>query len=198
MDIINIVRREVKRYTDDASQSIAHRLDHFDRVVANALLIAQDYPAVDMESLHLAAMLHDVHHPFNDKKNHVRLSIARATQILKEAEYPSDKGDFVLKIIYEHSTEHIDEVKPTSIEAMILFDADKVDGVGASGIGRLLSLFGQLGKTPLESIDWYRMKISKAVNNLQTAKGRQMFQEGLIWVDGFLDRLRAENANVRL
>ncbi len=78
-----------------------------------------------------------------------------------------------MQIISEHSTERLANW-PTTIEAKILFDADKLDGLGASGIARVFALFGQKGKTLLEAVSWYLHKIELSKENMQTEEGRSM------------------------
>ncbi len=198
MDYVQTVRLKVMAISQSKSQCVAHRLDHLQRVLKYAEMIARHYPEVDMEVLTLATLLHDIDHPRVNKRGHVGLSVKKAESILIEIGYPESKAQRVTKVISEHSTENIDDIKPSSIEAMILFDADKLDGVGASGIARVFSLFGQLGKTPLEAISWHRVKIDKAISNMCTDMGRKIFLERLEYVEEFLGKLEQENKEVGL
>jgi hypothetical protein len=68
-----------------------------------------------------------------------------------------------------------------------------LDGVGANGIARVFTLHGQMGKTPLEAIPWYRQRIEKAFTNMQTDLGREVFIERLTYVNGFLEKVEEEN-----
>ena len=76
--------------------------------------------------------------------------------------------------------------KPKSLEAKILFDADKLDGLGASGIARVFALFGQRGLDPEKAIEWYEKKIEIALKNLQTKEAKKIARKRLAFVKKFL------------
>ena len=155
-------------------QSVAHRFDHLLRVLKNAESIARSYRGVDMEILTMAVLLHDVDQPFDDKANHVTYSATAAEKILADLAYPPDRTRRVLQAVREHSTETIASSRPSSIEARILFDADKLDGLGACGILRVFALARQVGRSVPDAIAWYRRKIQVALENLQTPEGREV------------------------
>jgi uncharacterized protein len=174
-------------------QSVAHRIDHIERVLANAQNIATHFPDADTELLTLSVLLHDVTAPFDRKKEHVELSLITAQKILREIGYPSGRMERVLAIIAEHSTERLREGGLSSVEARILFDADKIDGIGPIGIARAFALFGQQGYAPPYAISWYRKKIAISLNHMQTDPGRKIAMERLPYVEDFLQRFEAEN-----
>jgi uncharacterized protein len=97
-----------------------------------------------------------------------------------------------LDLIREHSTEHISTVRPSTIEAKILFDADKLDGLGAFGILRVFMLSRQVGRSLPDAIRWYRKKIAIATPNMQTPEGRAMMENRLPLVESFLSDLESE------
>ncbi len=193
MDCFNAVKDKVAAQVNHDRQSVAHRMDHVQRVLQNAYRIASHYPEADLELLKLGVLLHDVCQPFDRKEEHVELSVEIARKILDEIGYPSDRAERVLQIISEHSTECLDARRPTSLEARILFDADKLDGLGANGIARVFALFGQRGRTPLDAIPWYLGKIEMAGDNMQTTEGRQMAADSVKYVLNFIERIKAEN-----
>ena len=177
-----------------ADQSVAHRMDHIERVLANAQIIADHFPDADLELLTLAVLLHDVTSPFNRKEEHVELSMNTAREILMEIDYPPDRTERVLAIMAEHSTERLKTGNLSSVEARILFDADKIDGLGPCGIARVFALFGQRGYPPPFAISWYRKKIETSLSNIKTDPGRKMMMERLPYAEDFLQRFEAENA----
>lgn len=191
-DYFGVVLEKVIVLLKSDSQSVAHRMDHVQRVTANALEIAGHYPEADLDLLRLAALLHDVCQPFDRKEEHVELSVKTAGEILEEAGYPPGRAKKILQIISEHSTESLAN-RPTTIEAKILFDADKLDGLGASGIARVFAFFGQKGMTPLEAVPWYLHKILLAKENMQTEEGRRMAEERAGYVLEFLEKIKEEN-----
>ncbi len=153
--------------------------------------IAKNYKNVDLELLKIAVILHDVCEPYDKKEKHVELSVKVAKRILEKVGCPKEKARRVLEIISQHSTEKIQ--KPKSLEAKILFDADKLDGLGASGIARVFALFGQQGKEPERAIEWYERKIEIALKNMQTKEGKNLAKKELKFVREFLKRFKREN-----
>ncbi|GAB6284593.1 MAG: HD domain-containing protein [Methanoregula sp.] len=190
----DLVRGQIRELYANPDQSVAHRWDHVERVLANARKIAPHFPDVDLELLTLAALLHDVTSPFNRKEEHVELSMQTAQKILHEIGYPPDRTERVLAIMAEHSTERLKTGNLSSVEARILFDADKIDGLGPNGIARVFALFGQRGYPPPFAIAWYRKKIETSRSNMKTDPGRMIAMERLPCVEDFLHRFEAENA----
>lgn len=178
----------VQESVDNSNQSLAHRFDHLSRVRLNALEIAKYYKNVDKEVLGLAALLHDADQPFNKKVCHVQRSMERAKKIMKAAGIAAGKRKKVLVIISEHSTEDLRE--KTSLESKILFDADKLDGLGPIGIARVFVLCGQQGKSVEESVEWYEKKIKAARSGLQTKHGKQEAKKLLPFTLEFLRELK--------
>jgi len=178
-------------FENSMDQSVAHRWKHAYRVMRRAVTLAErlDEP-IDLEVLQISALLHDIDQPFNGKEEHVERSASRAEKILKNIGYPRDKTLKVLEVIKQHSSEG--KIDISISEAKILFDADKLDGVGAIGIARVFSLCGQNGLTPDEAIEWYKRKIEKASPFLQTSIGREAAEEKLRYVEDFFRRYYEE------
>ena len=191
--IIEIVKEELENST---AQSVAHHWDHIDRVYRRAIAIAVKIndEKIDMEILRISALLHDISQKYYNKENHVKKSINKASDILKKIKYPEDKTKKVLEVISQHSTE--DNNRPTSIESKILFDADKLDGIGAIGIARVFSFCGQNGLTPQKAIEWYKRKIDIALSSVQTEIGKKILEKKLKYVFDFIDKFYDEEANV--
>jgi uncharacterized protein len=186
------VRSEVIRRVSNPGQSVAHRFDHIERVMQNALAIATTIDGVDHEILELAVLLHDVEQPAGKKAEHVELSLRAAEEILKQAACPDDRAKKVLRVIAEHSTEHVRTIQPSTNEAKILFDADKLDGLSAVGIARVFALFGQMDLAPLQAIEWYKQKIEIALEYIQTAEGRRLCGSRLPYVQQFLSQIESD------
>ena len=186
------VRDKVRTLYAAEVQSVAHRMDHIERVLVNTRKIAAHFPDTDWKLLTLAALLQDVTSPFNRKEEHVELSMNSARNILNEIGYPLERMERVIAIIAEHSTERLKEGNLSSVEARILFDADKIDGLGPNGIARAFALFGQRGYAPPSAIAWYRKKIETTLRNMKTVPGRKMAMERLPYVEDFLHRFEQE------
>ena len=198
MEFVDLVAKKVQDLIDDEKdQSVAHRWDHLERVCKRSENLAQELgdAKVDLEILKIAALLHDVDQPYYDKENHVERSLRKAEQMLLKVDYPQEKMEKVLEVIGEHSSE--DERLPSSLEAKILFDADKLDGLGAIGIARVFSFCGQKGKSPDEALCWYDVKIKKAAAMMQTAAGKKMAEIEMEFVRTFFEKYRGEAGKLK-
>jgi len=190
-NIIDRIARRVKTILQESqNQSVAHRWDHLERVCRRTLKIAKGRNEVDIEVLKIAALLHDLDHPYNKKQDHVTRSVREARHLLAEVGYPREKTEKVLEVISTHSSEDIR--LPETIEGKILLDADKLDGTGAIGIARVLTFCGQCGMTPDQAVNWYKEKIKKASPLLQTKEGKRLVSEGFEYVNSFLDKYERE------
>ncbi|NUN11046.1 HD domain-containing protein [Candidatus Micrarchaeota archaeon] len=183
-DVEAIVRNKLK---NQPKQSLAHDFNHFCRVRKNALKIAKHYSIVDLEVLQLACLLHDVDQPFDAKREHVEKSISLAREILSSINYP--RIERVIEVMSQHSTEKLSE--KTSLEAKILFDADKLDGLGPIGVARVFALCGQQGKTIPQAIAWYEKKIEVALSDLQTPEGKKLIEKELVYTRRYLEELKS-------
>lgn len=196
-DFVSKVIKKAKEILENNTvQSISHRWDHVYRVYRRAIKIAEkmENKDIDMEVLKISALLHDIDQAYNEKKNHVKRSLSKAEEILKEIGYPEEKIKKVLKTISEHSSEN--ENEPETIEGKILFDADKLDGIGAIGIARVFAFCGQNGLTPKEAIEWYKKKIEKALPRMQTEVGKEIAERELKYVYSFFRKFEEEEKNI--
>ncbi len=190
------LRAQVREeYQKNPEQSLAHREDHVERVFLRAMKMADTLESVwgvplDREVLGAAALLHDIQQPVHEKHRHATLSAERAEKLLGSINFPREKIPMVRTLILEHSSE--DGSLPTSPEAKILFDADKLDGLGALGIARVFVFCGHYGVTPAEAVYWYKKKIEKALPMLQTELGKEMGKKDFEFVREFLERFEEE------
>ena len=136
-----------------------------------------------------AAWLHDlINVPKNDPRRSQasRLSGEAATQWLSEQGYPKEFLPEIAHAIEAHS--YSAGITPTTLEAAIVQDADRLDGLGAIGVARCFAVGGLLkrrfydaldpfGKSrsfnDLEfTIDHFYVKLFKTAQCLRTASGR--------------------------
>lgn len=132
--IKEIVEREIRNTPDTA-----HDMGHVMRVHSLALKIAKQEKNVDMDVLQVAILLHDIggHKEISDpsgKTDHAIESARMAEPILKNLCFTEKQIKHIQDCIVSHR--YKTESKPQTIEAKILFDADKLDAVGAIGIAR--------------------------------------------------------------
>lgn len=136
----------------------AHDIDHVLRVYNLALTIAKEESGVDLEILQAAVLLHDIGgaKEANDPDgniDHAVVGAEMAGSILIELGFSSEQISHIKDCILSHRYRNDNE--PKTIEAKILFDADKLDGVGAIGIARGYAWVGK-----------YKAKIYKKVDDL--------------------------------
>lgn len=171
-----------------SAEDPAHDLLHFKRVVRMAKEICQKENA-KAEVVIPAAWLHDyVIIPKNDprRKQASQLSADGAIQFLKELSYPEKYFDEIAHAIAAHSFSANIETK--TLEAKIVQDADRLDGLGAIGIARCFATAGLL-KRPFYSeedpfcktrttndmvftVDHFYVKLFKTAETLKTEAGR--------------------------
>ncbi|MFZ2970298.1 MAG: HD domain-containing protein [Minisyncoccia bacterium] len=195
-DYVEEARREAEEAMGmQPDQSVAHRMDHIIRVWKWTKFISQklikDGEKINMEELEIAVLLHDIRQLKNEEKSlHVSRSVEKSEEILRKIGYPEDKIKNVLKIISQHSSEDIKA--PETIEAKILYDADKLDGFGATGIARVFTLCGQQGMAVEEAVEWYKRKIAKAKPFMQTEIAKAIVGEGEKFVNIFFEKFKEE------
>lgn len=130
----------------------AHDEQHVYRVLYAALDIADDYE-VDSDVLIAAGLLHDIGREaqFKDASvDHAVVGSEMSYAYLSTLGWPEDRARHAAACIRSHRYRKSEE--PESIEAKILFDADKLDVTGALGIARTLAYKGIVAE-PFYSVD---------------------------------------------
>lgn len=120
----------------------AHDVSHFERVVVSAKRLAEQEGA-NLKVVVPAAWLHDfVVVPKDDPRRSKasRLSGEAAIEFLKQIEYPSEFYDDIAHAIEAHSFSA--GLTARTIEAKVVQDADRLDGLGAIGLARLFVTAG--------------------------------------------------------
>ncbi|RME45552.1 MAG: HD domain-containing protein [Caldilineae bacterium] len=180
-------------YRNDA----AHDFDHVLRVLANARQIARTEPA-NLQILETAVLLHDIARADQARtgRDHAAEGARRARAILRDA--PPHFVDAVCHAIAAHRF-RVDN-PPQTIEAKILYDADKLDAIGAVGVARAFAFSGHHNQ-PLWAEDesglhspWqeYRRKLVKIRDKLLTEAGRRLAQQRHDFMVQFFAQLQAE------
>lgn len=131
----------------------AHDPMHIFRVLCNALRIAEREPDADMDVVIAASLLHDIGREAQSKNlelDHAQIGANMALEFLPTLGWNDMKAAHTCDCIRTHRFRRGDE--PKSIEAKIVFDADKLDAVGAIGVARTLNYGGQYNE-PLYALD---------------------------------------------
>lgn len=122
-----------------------HGYDHICRVHQLAGYIAQ-MEGADEEIVLTAAILHDLRPPHESMEDfaHEIYAIEKSKQILSSEGWPHEKMEAVIHCIRSHRWRNPLE-PPVSLEAKVLFDADKLDAIGAMGSARAIAYAARIG-----------------------------------------------------
>ncbi|MEJ5203342.1 MAG: HD domain-containing protein [Anaerolineales bacterium] len=189
-----------------------HNFEHVLRVYHMAERLAKAEGA-DVEIVRAAALLHDVMdtQPGSlERSNHHLTSAEFAGQVLRTEGWPEERIAAVQHCIRAHRFRDNRE-PPRTIEAKVLFDADKLDVLGATGIERTIayavltgqpvytepsSKFLETGKKepgePHSAYHEFLFKLQKIKELLFTSTARCIAEERHAYLAGFFERLIAE------
>ena len=125
----------------------AHNFDHVTRVYNLAVRLAKEED-IDMEVVRLGSLLHDIagKKELDDptgKTDHALEGAKMAKTILEKLGCPEKKIRHIQDCIVSHR--YRTNNKPETLEAKIIFDADKLETVGAIGIARAFVWVGRNG-----------------------------------------------------
>ncbi|MCX7078582.1 MAG: HD domain-containing protein [Pseudomonas sp.] len=137
----------------EPSEDGAHDLSHLHRVWNNARVIHKEESG-DLEVLLAAVLLHDCvavekNSPLRSQAS--RLAAQKASQVLAGMSWPVDKVAAVAHAIETHSFSA--GITPTTLEAKILQDADRLDSLGMLGVARTFYVSGRMGSALYDPLD---------------------------------------------
>jgi uncharacterized protein len=188
-----------------------HGFDHILRVHSLATKLA-NIEAADLEIVSAAVLLHDASGgQANDegRGQHQNLSADFAQEILAAEGWPAERIAAVQHCIRSHRFRGTEQ--PNSLEAKIVFDADKLDVIGAFGIARTIGyavekgqpIFAQPSQQFLDSgekqagephsaFHEFVFKLAKIKDRLHTPSAREIAKERQTFLVNFFERLQAE------
>ncbi len=207
MNLFLKIRDKIKKVLQNGKNS--HNWEHTERVYNLALKIAKKEKA-DIEIVKYAAILHDIKRTEEDRKNgkicHAKEGAKKAYMLLKKHGLSREKIKKIVHCIETHRFRG--NKKPETKEAKVLFDADKLDSIGAVGIGRAFLFAGEVGaklhnkgieikktKPYTEEDTAYReyvVKLRKIKNKMQTKTGKKMAIKRHKFMVEFFKRLNKE------
>ena len=197
-----------------SSADPVHDFDHVLRVVRLAERLAEAEGA-DLAIVRAAALLHDSCGSApggtgDQRAEHHITSAEFASKVLREKSWPPEKILAVQHCIRSHRFRGKED-KPETLEAKVLFDADKLDVLGAVGVARTIAYaaldgvpayaepsekFLQTGvKEPGEphsSYHEYLFKLRNVRDRLFTESGKQLADARHAYMVGFYQQLQAE------
>ena len=187
---------------------LAHDYQHVLRVVKNAKLLCQQEGAIEAVVIP-AAWLHDClslpkDHPQRAQAS--QLAADKAINFLSSIQYPEEHFQAIHHAICCHS--YSANITPTTLEAKIVQDADRLDALGAIGIARCIQVSSQL-KRPLYApedpfcttrkvddktytLDHFYQKLLKIKNTMHCRSAREEADKRTKYMQGFLEQLQDE------
>ena len=187
-----------------------HGPDHTERVHKTALHIGRLMEA-RLDVLSAAALLHDIGRRYETREQgeicHAEKGAELARDILEKLNFPQSFIDETAHCIEAHR--YRGDKNPRTLEAKILYDADKLDSIGAVGIGRAFLFAGQTGArlhndTDVDILDCkpyskedtayreFKFKMSKIKDRMLTPEGKRLAEERHYFMEIFFERLERE------
>jgi uncharacterized protein len=175
------------------------KFSHQPRLYALARLIGANIPHDD-EILFAAAWLHDLgvfvgHRPEDPAQltrwDHVAYVLNKAPAILSDAGFPPEKIPAVLEAIRTHQPQD----NPSSIEGIILRDADILEQLGAIGILRTVCKVGRDTRfhTFADAVNSLRKALANLPAQIRLEPTRQLAEAKIAALENFLQAVDAES-----
>lgn len=205
--------KKLESYMQECMKDSAHDKEHVYRVLYTALDIAEYEKDVDYDILIAACLLHDVarqEQNENPEICHAQRGSEKAYDFLLNEGYKADFAEKVRHCISSHRFRKNNA--PESIEAKILFDADKLDVAGTLGIARTLVYQGAMceplysllpdgsvsdgttDKTP-SFFQEYKFKLEKIYSRFYTERGKSLAEERRKTAESFYNDMLREVAS---
>ncbi len=189
----------------------AHDFDHVLRVTRLAEKLAH-HEGADVTVVVLAALCHDLPAPQveQSRQSHHQVAADFAGQLLHKRGMAAARVANVVHCIQAHRFRD-QTIQPQTLEAQCLYDADKLDSIGAIGVARAFAFAGRTGErlwyTPVAAIpvtgakptgaDYtpvheFVYKLQKLCATLHTPTARQIGAERHAYLVTFFQQLDQE------
>lgn len=209
---MNIVEKVIDKIKSQfEGEATGHDMYHIMRVYNMAKHI-QQFEGGDLELIELAALLHDISdHKFNGGKLDEGGKVAY--ELLITLGYNIDRAEQVRYIVDNVSYKGANtKAEMNSIEGQIVQDADRLDAIGAIGIGRTFAYGGHKGQPMYDpkldsvmhnSFEEYANSRSTTINHfyekllllsdrLNTPTARRIGSQRHAFMETFLDQFYSE------
>lgn len=189
----------------------AHGWEHIQRVYNLALFIAEREGAQRFIT-GMAALLHDLGRLSHEQGgHHADLSVSQARELCQRRQITPEMQEAILHAVIAHSFSR--GVQPRTLEACIVRDADRLDGLGAIGIMRW-AITGAVRRTPQTlgyhpddpfaeehtpddgryMLDHFFSKLLKLGEGMTTTTGRELAEQRTAFMHTYLNEFRRELA----
>lgn len=205
------VLAQVKAFAEAcfAGAAGSHDWDHTLRVFRLCEMMGRKENA-DMDVLRTAACLHDIGRVFQDASNgevcHAEKGAQMAGPLVEKLALTGNQKQNIIHCIRSHRFRN--HQQPATIEAKILFDADKLDAIGAVGVARAFLFAGEVGarlhNPDIEAEDAmpysendtgyreFKVKLCKIRDRMLTAAGRKLARKRHAFMDDFFKQFLDE------
>lgn len=186
----------------------AHDISHVQRVVNTAKKLAVEEGA-DLSIVLPAAYLHDCFTYPKDHPNRKQSSIIaakKAVAFLESIDYPQQYHDAIAHAIEAHSFSA--NIRPNTLEAEVVQDADRLDALGAIGVTRCIQvstefdaqlyddkdIFAQQRELDDKqfTLDHFQTKLFKIAETMNTESARREAQKRKAFMQAYIEQLHDE------
>ncbi|MGI3063093.1 HD domain-containing protein [Vibrio diabolicus] len=186
----------------------AHDISHVQRVVKTAKKLAMEEGA-DLSIVLPAAYLHDCFTYPKDHPNRKQSSIIaakKAVAFLESIDYPQQYHDAIAHAIEAHSFSA--NIRPNTLEAKVVQDADRLDALGAIGVTRCIQvstefdaqlyddkdIFAQQRELDDKqfTLDHFQTKLFKIAETMNTESARREAQKRKAFMQAYIEQLHDE------
>ena len=208
--ILETVATEVQaRFTDFSD--LAHGFEHVHRVYHLAMSLSEQEHA-DSLIVGMAALLHDLGRTTRGPtRSHAERSAKLAAELLAPYDLPPETQYAIRHAILAHGYRH--GIEPSTLEARVLYDADRLDSLGACGVMRwaMTATHGRWPQTGTYHpddpfalwrvpdgqrylLDCFFTKLLQLTEAMTTATGRALAERRIAFLRLFLQELQHELA----
>ncbi|ACY53254.1 HD domain-containing protein [Vibrio diabolicus] len=186
----------------------AHDISHVQRVVNTAKKLAVEEGA-DLSIVLPAAYLHDCFTYPKDHPNRKQSSIIaakKAVAFLESIDYPQQYHDAIAHAIEAHSFSA--NIRPNTLEAKVVQDADRLDALGAIGITRCIQVSTEFDAQLYDNkdifaqqrelddkqftLDHFQTKLFKIAETMNTESARREAQKRKAFMQAYIEQLHDE------
>ena len=208
MNITQQIKAEAENFFKEVKTS--HNWRHTLRVAAMCKKIAKTEQNADVAIVLCAAYLHDIGRRYQDESKgavcHAIKSALLAEPLITKLNIDESRKNDIIHCIKSHRFRG-DNI-PQTLEAKILFDADKLDSIGAIGVARAFLFAGEIGAFLHNGIDIdktvsyskedtgyreFKIKLSKIKDKMFTKEGKRIAEERDAFMRLFFERFLLEH-----
>ena len=167
------------------------RYQHTIRVLHWCFRLSEGMEEVDLDALCTAAIFHDIGYSDRDNEHHAIRSGRAFHEYALEHQIEEGFRDKVERLIYAHSNKKLLEKTDTSLELILLLEADLMDEEGAMGIVWDCMTMGNMRASSYGAAYYHIMENSnkEEPNPMVTSKAKILWEEKKKIVSQFVDLL---------